>query len=316
MLETPVAVVIHRRPVETREVLRQIARAQPRRLLVIADAPRTSAEEVLCRAARAVVDEFDWEGEVLTNFASESMGLQRRAVSGLDWVFEQCEEAIILEDDCVPSLDFFRFCTELLERYRAEVRVKMISGNDLRFGAGTDRFSYRFSRYPGLWGWASWRRAWDQYDRSASAWATLREGDTLDRLLGDPAAAAAWRQLLDPLYPSQTSTTWDHQWVVTCWANDGLSIAPSVNLVTNIGFGPGASHFVQRDERLSLPAGEMSFPLRHPPDLAVDRHADHLTFRNTLGTASPPVRLLTPFVRRLPMPVRQALRRAYARASR
>jgi hypothetical protein len=311
VLDTAVAIVIWRRPELTRRVLAEVARVQPRRLMVIADGPATPSDDAACREARAVVDQFDWEGEVLRDLSDEPLGMQRREVSGFDWVFEHCEEAILLEDDTLPHPHFFRFATELLERYRTEDRVMMIGGTDFRFAPERNGFSYRFSRYPGTWGWASWRRAWTRYDRSAAAWTTLREGDRLDRLLGDPAAAATWRKLFDPVYPSETSGTWDHQWVVTHWANDGVAIAPNVNLVQNIGFGPGGVNFT-RDSRLSVPTAETAFPLRHPPDLSVDYRGDRLSFRKTVGMTSPIPGTLRPIWHALPSRARMALRNTYA----
>jgi hypothetical protein len=311
VLETPVAIVIWRRPEPTRRVLAEIARARPRKLMVIADAPASPADEGPCAEARAAVDEFDWEGEVLWNVADEPMGMRRREVSGFDWVFDQCEEAILLEDDTLPNPDFFRFATELLERYRHEDRVMTIGGIDLRFSAGEDDWSYRFSHYPHTWGWATWRRAWARYDRSAEAWTSLREGDWLERLLDDPVAAAGWRERFDPLYPSATAATWDHQWTITQWDAGGLAISPTVNLVQNIGFGPGAVNFT-RDSRLSIPRAEITFPLRHPPDLSVDPRHDRLVFRNCSGATSPIPGPLKPIWQALPTRIRTALRDTYA----
>ncbi len=311
MLDTTVGIVIWRRPEHTRRVLAEIARARPRRLMVIADGPAKPEDDALCDEAREAVERFDWEGEVLRNFSDEPMGMRRREVSGFDWVFDHSEEAILLEDDTLPHPHFFPFAAELLERYRTEELVMTIGGTDLRNTPGDDTYSYRFSRYPGTWGWASWRRAWQRYDRSAAAWPAVREPGRLEALLDDTTAAETWRELFDPLYPCDDAGTWDHQWVITHWATAGVAVAPNVNLVQNIGFGPGGVNFT-RDSHLCVPARELAFPLRHPPDLSVDVTADRLRFRNAEGATSPIPGALRPVWRALPTRARVALRNSYA----
>src|SRR5512139_3287315 len=171
-LKTPVAFIIFNRPDTAERVFAEIAKARPPKLLVVADGPRAnrSGEAEKCAATRAIIDRVDWDCEVLTNFSDTNLGCKNRVSSGIDWVFEQVPEAIILEDDCLPHPTFFRFCEELLERYRDDERIGMISGDNFQLGQKRTDASYYFSRYNHIWGWASWRRAWRHYDREASAW--------------------------------------------------------------------------------------------------------------------------------------------------
>jgi hypothetical protein len=135
-LRTPVALLIFNRPDTTERVFKAIAQAQPLKLLVVADGPRDGrpGEATLCEQTRAVITQVDWPCQVITNFADNNMGCKLRVASGIDWIFEQVEEAIILEDDCLPDPSFFRFCDEMLERYRDNERVGMVSGGNLQFG--------------------------------------------------------------------------------------------------------------------------------------------------------------------------------------
>src|SRR5665648_587346 len=164
-LKTPVAFIIFNRPETTRRVFAEIAKARPTKLLVIADGPRAThpddAEK--CAVVRAIIDGVDWDCEVLKNYSDVNLGCKRRVSSGLDWVFDTVEEAIILEDDCLPHPTFFRFCEEMLAKYRDDKRIAMISGDNFQFGKKRTEYSYYFSRYTHIWGWASWRRAWDNY---------------------------------------------------------------------------------------------------------------------------------------------------------
>ena len=172
-----------------------------------------------------------------------NLGGGRRVASGLDWVFENTDEAIILEDDCMPDPTFFPYCEELLRRYRDDERLHMVSGCNVlepgRFGA----HSYYFSRCYHIWGWATWARAWSHYDYKMRQWPALRETDWLERYLGDPTAARIARLFFDETYAGRIDQ-WDFQWALAGWLRDAVSITPAANLVTNIGFGDGGTHLI------------------------------------------------------------------------
>ena len=171
-LQVPVAFIIFNRPDTTSRVFAEIARARPSKLIVVADGPRAEfpGEAELCARARAVIDAVDWKCEVVTDFSDRNLGCRARVSSGLDFVFSQVEEAIILEDDCLPHSSFFPFCESLLQKYRDEDRVMAISGDNFHRGCRYTDFSYFFSRFVHIWGWASWRRAWNQAWRAPGMW--------------------------------------------------------------------------------------------------------------------------------------------------
>ena len=280
--ETPVVFVIFNRPETTKRVFAEIARARPRRLLVVADGPRPNrpGEAERCSTARAIVERVDWDCEVSSHYSDENLGLARRYATGLGWVFEQVAEAIILEDDCLPHPSFFRFCSELLERYRDDERVMTICGDNYLFGRKRVPHSYFFHRVPGTYGLATWRRAWQHYDFEMSRWPELRETSFLEETLRDAQAVKYWRQMFDWTH-SGTLGTWDSQWVLTLWEQHGLAATTSVNLVSNIGFGPGAVHHTSTDHpAANIPMEEIKFPLQHPPTVLPDSKADRLIFEN------------------------------------
>lgn len=285
-LQTPVALLVFNRPDPTERVFNEIARARPAKLLVVADGPRTEAERELCDRTRAVAGRVNWDCEVLTNFSETNLGCKRRVASGITWVFEQAEEAIILEDDCLPDPSFFRFCEELLERYRDDERVMAVSGDNFQQGRGRTPFSYYFSRYVHIWGWASWRRAWRHYDVEMKDWPDLRETAWLLDLMGNEHAARYWRGVFDKAAAGEINT-WDYQWLFTCWAQNGLSVVPEVNLVSNIGFGVNSTHTASADNNLAnLPTGEMRFPLRHPSNMVRQFEADAFVSRQIIGSGA------------------------------
>lgn len=272
-LATPVALFIFNRPEATARVFEQIRRIRPQRLLIVADGPRADhpKDAERCAAARAIAENVDWPCEVATNYAPANLGYRSRMAGGLDWVFAEAEEAILLEDDCLPDLSFFRFCAELLARYRGEEQVMSIAGTGLgQIQAGE---SYGFSRYPLIWGWASWRRAWRHYDLEMQAWPQLREADWLRQELSDDRAAAYWRDIFQSAYDGYN--TWDYAWTLACWRRGGVAIHPCVNLVSNIGYGAGATHTTRADDPLAnLPTTAMGFPLRHPGEISCPEERD------------------------------------------
>jgi hypothetical protein len=279
-MRTPVAFIVFNRPEKTARVFAEIAQAKPRKLFVIADGPRPHClrDVAQCSAVRKIIDQVDWECEVLQNYSEVNLGCGRRPATGISWVFEHVEEAIILEDDCVPRPTFFRFCEELLEKYRDDWRVMMIGGFNMY--PNRSPYSYRFSRVPAcVGGWAAWRRAWQYWDGQMTLWPLLRDTPWLLDIMEDPRAIASWQKIFERAYTeSSHADYWDYQWMFACWAQSGLAILPTtVNLLSNIGFDAEATHTKSaNDSRANLPTGEMIFPLQHPPYMMRDRETDHI----------------------------------------
>ena len=221
---------------------------------------------------------MDWSCEVSTNFSDVNLGCRARVSSGLDWVFSAVEEAIILEDDCLPHPSFFRFCEELLGKYRDDHRVMLISGDNFQRGAGRMQDSYYFSRYPHIWGWASWRSSWERYDAGMTSWPGLRDEGWLCRIFNDGNLVHFWREAFEAVHQGKIDT-WDHQLMFSCLLHEGLCILPAVNLVSNIGFGADATHTTGLNRLSALPTAEMPFPLRHPLRTTRDERCDRATER-------------------------------------
>jgi hypothetical protein len=289
----PVAFFIFNRPRLTERVFREIARARPSRLLIIADGPRpdVSTDDERVREARAIVERIDWPCEVSRHYSDINLGCGRRVASGLQWVFDQVDRAIILEDDTVPAASFFEYATAMLERYADDERVVHVAGTGgFLPDAGV---SYLFSTYASIWGWATWRRAWRHYDYTLSDWPARRRDGWLDRVFADREDAAFWRHAFDRVHASSDganpAVTWDTQWMYACWTASGLSVVPTANLIANIGCGPDATHTTDPRLASTLPAlGELpSAPLlRHPPRVARSEALDALMQRRFAGVLS------------------------------
>ncbi len=283
----PVLLLIFNRPDLTRQVCAAVHRAQPAHLFVAADGPRPDrpGEDELCRAARAVIAEFDWPCRVTTLYRPANLGLKQAVSSAITWFFTHVEAGIILEDDCLPDASFFPFCAEMLDRYATHESVMMVSGDNYQYGhGGPAPYSYDFSVFAFIWGWATWRRAWQAYDSEMSQWANARTRQALRDYIADPAIYRHYAALFNQVYAGEINT-WDYQWTYTCWQQRGLSITPAVNLVTNLGFDARGTHSTDTSSRLaSLTAGALDFPLRHPPAVARNRVADRITFEQHMLT--------------------------------
>jgi len=279
--KAPVVFLIFNRPNTTKVVFDAIAAAKPNRLLVIADGPRPhiADEAELCMRARAVVQLVDWPCDVQLNYSDVNLGCRERVISGLHWAFSLVEEAIILEDDCVPDPSFFPFCQTLLTRFREDRRVGMIAGTNFVEDKVNTPYSYYFSQLVHIWGWATWRRAWLLYDRDLKDWPQLRQTTFLEELFHNPEVSEHWAHLLDRMHDGTGPNTWDIQWAYTCFIHNALAIVPRRNLVRNIGFGSNATHTLVADPRHKFVCGAMEFPLRHPPSVYPSHSIDRLDAR-------------------------------------
>lgn len=196
-------------------------------------------------------------------------------ISGLNWVFSIVEEAILLEDDCLPDPSFFPFCQQLLERYRNDSRVAYISACSLRAEYLQSDASYYFSRIGGIWGWATWRSQWRRYDPNLTDWPTLKKDNMLAEVIDFPQVVANWTRTFDAMYEKKGPDTWDHQWLYTTLKENLVIACPRVNLITNIGFGADATHTTEPDPRFMVPSSSLQFPLKHPASLAPLRSMDN-----------------------------------------
>ena len=196
-------------------------------------------------------------------------------ISGLEWAFSVVEEAIILEDDCVPRPSFFSFCESLLARYRGDPRIAMIAGTNFVESYLQTDYSYFFSRMVHTWGWATWRDSWQRYDPNLRDWPEIKKAGLLREAFEHPMAAQYWTRIFDKVYTGEGPEAWDYQWFYTSLLHNALSIVPAVNLVTNIGFGDEATNTLDISEAQSIESKSLPFPLCHPPAMIPLRTMDY-----------------------------------------
>ena len=274
--------IMHRRADLAARVFAAIREARPSQLFLAADGPRADipGEEEACKRTRSVIESMiDWDCEVHRDYSERNLGVRDRPASAITWAFGKVEQLMILEDDCLPSPCFFPFCAELLERYAQDERVGMISGSlcVAQQDHPLPSPSYHFAWDTAIWGWATWRRAWKNYDADLSDWAQRRKTDWLIKFLGDPKMAKFWKRTFDC---HAKIDAWDHQWYYTRWKNSQLGVMPSVNLISNLGFRQDASHTTDMsDHAAQLALEDMHFPLQHPEAIVADKGLERAQFR-------------------------------------
>jgi hypothetical protein len=287
MIPPPVLFLVFNRPDTTAQVMEAIRRARPPLLYVAGDGPRVDrpGEAALCEQARSLAMAVDWPCQVRSLHRAENVGCRLAVSAAIDWFFENEEAGIILEDDCLPSPDFFPFCAELLDRFREDERVMAICGSCYADPSSSYPASYYFSYYADIWGWATWRRAWRMYDRDMSRWPAFKRQDGLTAISGERVwHRAYWTKYFDAVHALRLDT-WDYQWVYSVIDQHGLACYPVRNLVSNLGFRPDATHTVANDGGAPnpvsrLPHAPLAFPLVHPQHvtriLELDREIDAL----------------------------------------
>lgn len=257
-----------------------LKQARPDVLLIAADGPHDDAR---CAEVRdRMLNSIDWPCQIETRFLDEQLGCRTAVSSALDWAFGLHEQLIILEDDCVPHASFFAFCAAMLDRFKDEPEVMQICGSNLT-GMRPAEQSYFFSRFGPIWGWASWRRSWQVYDVEMKAWNELRNSALLRRLCPEPFEAGWRREVLDAVHRGKVDT-WDYQWAFAKLRCGGLNVVPAVNLVSNIGFGPDATHTMDSaDPRAEMATQELAAPWHHADKITAWQQADRAYLTQVVG---------------------------------
>lgn len=284
-MDTPILLIVWRRPHTLRQVIDAIRPVAPTRLFVASDGPSPDrpGEIQKVAATRLVIDqEVDWPCKIERLYSDVNQGCSLGPITAISWFFQQVEEGIILEDDCVPHLDFLSYCTNLLERYRHDTRIWCISGNNFQNGQWRGDGSYYFSRYNHCWGWATWRRCWQHFDPSLQNWPEIRRSSLMNTIFEDKVERKYWGRLWNLTHSCDLKVTWwDYQWSFTCLVNGGLTALPNRNLVRNVGFGDDASHTKGIPINTNISAG--LDPHQHPTFILRDVFADRYTFNTVFG---------------------------------
>lgn len=279
--KSPLLFIVFNRPDTTIRIFEKIKEAKPARLYIAADGPREnrSKEQSLCTQVRQITEQVDWDCTVKTLFRETNLGCKNAVSSAIDWFFQNEEEGIILEDDCLPANDFFFFCDELLIKYRHDTRVRHICGCNLQQGNIRGSASYYFANMTHVWGWASWKRVWKDYDKDLSLYGEDEVSKQMSKIFEEPLIVETWTDIFKSMKLNKIDT-WDYQLAFINFFNNGLTAIPNTNLISNIGFREDATHTSSPlDYNANIPLGALK-ELTHPKYFLPEKEADYFTLYN------------------------------------
>jgi hypothetical protein len=247
-VKSAVLFVIFNRPDTTLKVFEEIRLAKPARLYIASDGPRKDHPEdkLLCSQARSVINNVDWDCELKTFINKKNAGCRDGVSAAITWFFNNEEEGIILEDDCLPANSFFKFCDTLLEKYRNDTRIRHISGCNLQMGKKWGGGTYYFSNRTHIWGWASWKRAWEDYDKNLKKYNNEEIKERLFNIYGDPIVVQSWLEIFNEVKAGKVNS-WAYPLDFINFFNNGLVIIPNENLISNIGFNSNGTNTLNAD---------------------------------------------------------------------
>ena len=284
LFQIPISFHIFNRPELTRKVFEVIKKIKPSKIFITADGPRKNieGEEDKCMEVKLILNEIDWECDIFKNFSEDNKGSYKSTSEGITWVFKHVDSAIILEDDCIPHISFFRYCQDLLNYYKDDKRIAAISGNNFQPVESTTQYSYDFSRYALIWGWATWKESWNKIDFNMQDWPKFKKMKGLDSVFYRKHEREHWYKFYQDMYEGKSKPHWDFQFLLSCFMNNAMTILPNKNLVTNVGFGVEASNNKLQTKFNSFKLNEIKFPLDHPSimcrNVVADDYIEKLMF--------------------------------------
>lgn len=275
----PIVLIVYKRKVSL-ELMKAIRVYKPNKIFLISDGPKTNNEAELCRAAiMSVLDQIDWKCKIVRVYSRTHLGLRSRVVSGLNFVFNRVKWAIILEDDLLVHRSFFIFAEMLLKKYEYMENIISISGNNFQFDNNSITDSYYFSRYVHSWGWATWRRSWKLYNDKLAGWKTSDQKKWLKKVFNNKLLEMYWYHIFN-LVDKNRIDSWAYRWTYTALKNNGLTIIPKYNLISNIGYGKSATHTIHKSKTMGMKIRKINYPLSDPKFIVRNSEADKVTEKN------------------------------------
>jgi len=282
MFDIPILFLVFNRLDTTKQVFEMIRKTTPQKLYIGSDGPRNNRvgeKEVVDEVREYVLKSIDWNCEVKKLFREENLGCGKAPAQAITWFFENEEMGIILEDDCLPHIDFFDYCAILLKKYKDNENIAAISGTSLLQNKFKSKYSYYFGKYGGIWGWASWRRAWKGYQFDMSFLDKTFIEQKIDETFKTSEERKFWKSLFNMKNRIQKIDFWDYQWCFHIWSNNRFSIVPYTNLIANIGFGEDATHTFDTASNFSSMKTQSILPITHPSEVTINVEIDDYIFK-------------------------------------
>ena len=272
-LNTAILFITYKRLDTTKQAFEAIKKAKPQNIYISSNFGKNKEEVKKVIEVRAYLEKnIDWKCKVSKLYRTKYLSAKLSISGAIDWFFENEEQGIILEDDCLPSQSFFWFCEELLERYKEDMRVGQISGDNFQKGVKRGESDYYFSVHSHVWGWASWANRWKNYDVDLNS---FDDAKFIEEVFNKKSSKKYWIDIFKKM-KIKSVDTWDYQWTFALWKAKQLTVLPNINLIENIGFGEGAAHTTEKSEFANLKAYEMVLS-EHPKTIERCIEADEFT---------------------------------------
>ena len=281
MFNTPIVLICFNRPLETEKVFSKIKSIKPKKLFLIMDGPKKncSNDAINCIQVRNIITKIAWNCKVYKNFSKKNLGLKKRIVTGLNWVFNRTNSAIILEDDCLPSNDFFNYCEKLLIYYKKNNLVKFITGNNFQKSKLNIKADYYFSKYSHIWGWATWKNTWKLYCDNNKIWDKYLDSKDFRKICPNYLERRYWKSMFNEVKNGHLKS-WSIYLLFSIWRSGGLTATPNINLVKNLGFNKRGTNTKTGKIEYNKKIQNIGKDLKHPKEIFHNFSADNYVFEN------------------------------------
>ena len=279
MFKIPIVYVCFNRPELTKKTFECIKKIKPSKLFLILDGPRKNnkRDKINCLKVKKIIQNINWKCKLYKNFSKENLGLKNRFFTGLDWVFSSANEAIILEDDCLPHKDFFYFCEAMLKKYKNSNKVKFITGNNFQNPKKMEiSEDYYFSKYSHIWGWATWKKTWLDVNRNDTFWKKKIFDSNFEMMKSSTKEKKYWKNMYTGVLNNKLNS-WAIYLLFSIWKNKGVTVTPKINLIKNLGLSSG-TNTKNLDIKLDISNKSLNKPLKHPKIIKVNLKKDLYVF--------------------------------------
>jgi len=267
MINSPILIICYNRPVEFSKLFKKIRKLKRRKFFIFQDGKKK--QDIEWEKLNFFLKGQKNKLNINIKFSKKNLGCKNGVISAINWFFKHNAQGIILEDDCLPSSSFFKYCDNLLKKYQNNNKVKVISGYTFMNGFKKS-FSYTFTKHIEVWEWATWRDVWKKYDPKMLSWKKIGMEVLKKRFNGNNYLINQYKNKFELTYKKKIDT-WDHQFVYYIWRTNGLAITPKVNQVHNIGFNSRATHTKIKNNFLQKKSNLIKFPLKHPKKVEEDK---------------------------------------------
>ena len=280
-MNTPILILIFNRPKETRKLINRLEKFKPKNIYIFSDGPRKNNESDLKKnnECKQLIQDLKWKNNIKKKYLKNNLGCKNAVSKGISWFFENEEMGIILEDDCIPTKSFFKFCEWGLIKFKNNDKIGSITGNNFLKSNININSSYYFSKYAHCWGWATWRNRWALYNKNITFWKRWKNSKNFRKLFNLKHEILYWKKIFNNVSKNKIDS-WAYPWNLCLWYNNKIVLTPKYNLVKNVGYGNSATHTFVNSHNLNYSTTKLNFPYKSPQINKVNMEADNYVFYN------------------------------------